>query len=151
MTQRCLPCIFPQHLNPDGTGIRKEDTGALAYYTKNKDKLVKIPLTQETKIGNCKHTQVIGVHSPFKQPSTDKDLLKSDNKRADYNRKKYQSVVQKGNGVSLRKSGAPEIDEVLRSDPDISKYETYQRLDDDGFKLKAIQLDGPLGKLLEDI
>lgn len=91
------------------------------------------------------------MHSPFKQPSADKDLLKNENKRADYNRKKYQSVVQKGNSVSLRKSGAPEIDQVFRSDPDISKFETYQRLDDEGFKLKAIQLDGPLGKLLEDI
>lgn len=60
-------------------------------------------------------------------------------------------MVQKRNCVSLRKSGAPEIDQVFRSDPDISKFETYQRLDDEGFKLKAIQLDGPLGKLLEDI
>ena len=52
--------------------------------------------------------------------------------------------------MNLMKSGAPEVEPILKSDPDVSKYETYQTLWQDGFKLKAIQIDGPIGKMLED-
>ena len=38
---------------------------------------------------------------------------------------------------SLRKSGA-EPDAQLRSDPDISKFDDYRKLETDGFSLKAI-------------
>ena len=141
MTRRCVPCIYPQNLNPDGSGMREKDSGALAYYTKNHSKLVKIPLNQETKHGNCKHTSALS-HSPVK--------MDSENKRKSFQRHKFKSVVQKESLMgSLRKSGA-EPEAQLRSDPDISKFDDYRKLETDGFSLKAIQVDGPLGKLLED-
>ena len=84
------------------------------------------------------------MQNQYKEPKNDSF------KKISFQRKKYQSVVQKGDFMNLMKSGAPEVEPILKSDPDVSKYETYQTLWQDGFKLKAIQIDGPIGKMLED-
>ena len=46
-------------------------------------------------------------------------------------------MVQRDNLISLRASDA-EPNVIMKSDPDISKYEDYKKLDTEGFSLKAI-------------
>ena len=43
-----MPCLFPQNLNPDGTGMTERDTKVLKYYRASKKELLKVPFEEES-------------------------------------------------------------------------------------------------------